>query len=153
MQDLDKATLELLIRKVITEQLGRDEVAPTNRTVDPSGIIALNLPTIKVTEENRLDTGKAGDVVYTKDLFSLEESPRLGTGIMEMKDTTFDWTLDYDEVDYIIEGQLDIIIDGRKISAKQGEVILIPKGSKIQFSVTGHARFLYVTFPADWANQ
>ncbi|CAM3791300.1 cupin domain-containing protein [Mesobacillus zeae] len=153
MQDLDKATLESLIRKVIAEQLGKEGTAPTNRTVDPSGIISLNVPTIKVTEENRLDTGKEGDVVYTKDLFTLEESPRLGSGIMEMKDTTFDWTLDYDEIDYIIEGQLDIIIDGRKISAKQGEVILIPKGSKIQFSVTGHARFLYVTFPADWANQ
>lgn len=45
------------------------------------------------------------------------------------------------------------MIDGRKMSASQGEIIFIPKGSKIQFSVSGFARFLYVTFPADWANQ
>lgn len=72
---------------------------------------------------------------------------------MEMKETTFDWTLDYDEIDYIIEGTLDIMIDGRKISASAGELILIPKGSKIQFSVKDYARFIYVTYPADWANN
>ena len=66
------------------------------------------------------------DIVYTKDLFSLE-SPRLGCGLMVMKDTTFDWTLEYDEIDYIISGQLDILIDGRKISATAGEIILIEK--------------------------
>ena len=69
------------------------------------------------------------------------------------EDTTFDWTLEYDEIDYIISGQLDILIDGRKISATAGEIILIPKSSKIQFSVTGDARFVYVTYPADWQSQ
>ena len=72
---------------------------------------------------------------------------------MVMKNTTFDWTLEYDEVDYIIEGQLDVLVEGRKISAGPGEIILIPKGSGIQFSVTGEARFIYVTYPADWQSQ
>ena len=115
--------------------------------------MSIKLPTVKVDESNRLDTGNPRDVVYTKDLFTLEESPRLGAGIMEMKETTFDWTLNYDEIDYVIEGHLDIIIDGRKVSADAGEMILIPKGSKIQFSVPNYARFIYVTYPADWASQ
>lgn len=154
MQALDKASLEKLVRKLIAEQLGGNEInSLIDKTSDPSGIISVRVPDIKVTEEDRLDTGNNQDIVYTKDLFSLNESPRLGCGIMEMKDTTFDWTLNYDEIDYVIEGQLDIMIDGRKMSASQGEVIFIPKGSKIQFSVSGFARFLYVTFPADWANQ
>ncbi len=29
---------------------------------------------------------------------------------MEMKETTFHWTLNYDEIDYVIEGKLEIII-------------------------------------------
>jgi len=154
LQALDKASLEKLVRKLIAEQLGGDETnSIIDKTSDPSGIISVRVPTVKVSEKDRLNTGNNQDFVYTKDLFSLDESPKLGCGIMEMKDTTFDWTLNYDEIDYVIEGQLDIIIDGRKMSASQGEVIFIPKRSKIQFSVSGFARFLYVTFPADWANQ
>ena len=72
---------------------------------------------------------------------------------MEMDHSSFDWTLNYDEVDYVIEGRLEILKDGRKITADKGEVILIPKGSSITFSTPDFTRFLYVVYPADWANQ
>lgn len=147
MTEFNRKMIETLVRQIVTEQL-----MPTKQ-VDPSGVASIKLPEITVSEEDRLDTGNPNDIVYTKDLFSLEESPRLGCGLMVMKETTFDWTLDYDEIDYVISGKLDIIIDGRKVSASAGELILIPKNSKIQFSVTEEARFVYVTFPADWQNQ
>ncbi|MDV7786584.1 cupin domain-containing protein [Enterococcus gallinarum] len=147
MTEFNRKMIETLVRQIVTEQL-----MPTKQ-VDPSGVASIKLPEITVSEEDRLDTGNPNDIVYTKDLFSLEESPRLGCGLMVMKETTFDWTLDYDEIDYVISGKLDIIIDGRKASASAGELILIPKNSKIQFSVAEEARFVYVTFPADWQNQ
>lgn len=150
IKNIDKSLLETLIRQVIEEKLTSVD---TTRCEGPNGVTSLKLPVIKVGEADRLDTGNSSDSVYTKDLFTLEQSPRLGCGIMEMTDTTFDWTLNYDEVDYVIEGTLDIIIDGKKISASAGELVLIPKGSKIQFSVTGFSRFIYVTYPADWASQ
>lgn len=149
--ELDKSRLETLIKEVLVQKLsgvngiGERQVA--------SGVMAVKVPQIKVDESNRLDTGVSSDVVYTKDLFTLEESPRLGCGIMEMKQTTFDWTLNYDEIDYVIEGTLSIIIDGKTVTAGPGELILIPKGSKIKFSVPDYARFIYVTYPADWAGQ
>lgn len=147
MTEFNRKMIETLVRQIVTEQL-----MPTKQ-VDPSGVASIKLPEITVSEEDRLDTENPNDIVYTKDLFSLEESPRLGCGLMVMKETTFDWTLDYDEIDYVISGKLDIIIDGRKVSASAGELILIPKNSKIQFSVAEEARFVYVTFPADWQNQ
>ena len=147
MTEMNQEMLEKLIRKLVMENL-----MPT-KNVDPSGILSIKLPEIEVAEEDLLDTGNPADIVYTKDLVSLEESPRLGCGLMVMKDTTFDWTLEYDEVDYIISGQLDVVIDGRTISAKAGEIIFIPKSSSIKFSVTGDARFIYVTYPADWQSQ
>lgn len=147
MTEFNRKMIETLVRQIVTEQL-----MPTKQ-VDPSGVASIKLPEITVSEEDRLDTGNPNDIVYTKDLFSLEESPRLGCGLMVMKETTFDWTLDYDEIDYVISGKLDIIIDGRKVSASADELILIPKNSKIQFSVAEEARFVYVTFPADWQNQ
>ncbi|UDN60206.1 DUF861 domain-containing protein [Clostridioides sp. ES-S-0010-02] len=154
MSTLNKDMLEVLVRQIIEENLnGSKNNIDFNRHKDISGITSIKLPRVKVDESNRLDTGNPNDIVYTKDLITLEESPRLGCGIMEMKETTFDWTLNYDEVDYIIEGTLDILIDGRKITASEGELILIPKGSSIKFSVPNYARFIYVTYPADWESQ
>ncbi|MGL9768265.1 ethanolamine utilization protein EutQ [Enterococcus sp. DIV1288f] len=147
MAELDRQMIENLVRQLVMEKL-----MPAKQ-VYPSGVASIRLAEMTVSEEDRLDTGNPADRVYTKDLFSLQESPRLGCGIMEMTDTTFDWTLEYDEIDYVISGQLDILIDGRKVSAKAGELILIPKSTSIQFSVTGEARFIYVTYPADWQSQ
>lgn len=153
MVDINPKLLEELVRSIIEEKLAGQSKADFVSHKDQSGVASIKLPTVKVDESNRLDTGNPADVVYTKDLFTLEESPRLGCGMMEMKETTFDWTLNYDEIDYVIEGHLDIIIDGRKVSADAGEMIFIPKGTTIQFSVPEFARFLYVTYPADWASQ
>lgn len=162
----DKDYVEQMIIQVLKEKLEqhlgrcRQEanascgMHPLGKLRDEAdGVIQLEVSKIEVRPEDRLDTGCAKDKVYTRDLFSLSESPRLGCGIMEMEQTTFDWTLNYDEIDYVIEGSLTIIKNGRCVTAGPGEIILIPKGSVIQFSVPQKARFLYVTYPADWAEQ
>ena len=153
MENIDSKALEGLVRKVlneiIAERVGCNSFE-SERHVDPSGIISIKLPCIKPEPFN---TGKPGDKVFLKDLVSLEESKRLGFGVMEMDHSSFDWTLNYDEVDYIIEGRLEIIKDGRKSTAEKGELIFIPKGSSITFSAPDFTRFLYVVYPADWANQ
>lgn len=147
MEQETRNLIEALVRQVITERF------MPSKSIDSSGIIKINLPVVNVGEEDRLNTGNVADVVYTKDLVSLKESPRLGCGLMVMEKTTFDWTLNYDEIDYVIEGTLSIIIDGRTVTAGPGEIIFIPKGSTIKFSVPEKARFMYVTYPADWQSQ
>lgn len=138
---MDKTELRALVMEILSEQMGGEEIR------------AVRLPDMRVNESDRLDTGRSTDRVYTHDLFTLQQSPRLGAGLMEMEKTTFDWTLSYDEIDYIIEGTLSIICNGKTTTAHAGEVLLIPNGSKIQFSAPDFARFLYVTYPADWQNQ
>jgi ethanolamine utilization protein EutQ len=140
---MDKAALEALVRQIVMEKLGQSS-CPVKK---------LSMPTLDVTEEHRMDTGNPRDRVWTRDLLTLEESPRLGCGLMVMERTTFPWTLNYDELDYVISGRLDILIDGQKVSAGPGEVIYIPKGSSIQFSVEDKARFLYFVYPANWQEQ
>lgn len=137
---MDREELKNLLREILQEEA-------------ECPIKKINVPQIHVTQADRLDTGDPAHRVYTHDLFSLQESPRLGCGIMEMERTAFPWTLQYDEIDYVIEGRLSIIYDDRTVTAGPGELILIPKGSSIQFSVPDKARFLYVTYPADWQTQ
>lgn len=146
MQNIDSKLVEEIVRKVLAEAVKKD--TEFEKQVDPSGIMSVKLSTVK---PEKFDTGKEGDNVLLKDILTLEESPRLGCGLMEMTETTFDWTLKYDEIDYVIEGTLEIVIDGRKVVGNQGDIILIPKNSKIQFSVPNYAKFIYVVYPANWA--
>jgi len=139
--NIEKTELENLVRKIVGEKL------------NVSGVKSVNLTEVSVREEDKLDTGNPLHKVYTRDVFTLEESPRLGCGIMEMTDTTFDWNLQYDEIDYVIDGTLNIICNNTVKTANAGEIILIPKGSSIKFSVDGFARFMYVTYPANWAEM
>ena len=140
MAERDRAALEELVRRVLLEKLGGN--GPRVKKVE--------VPRLDVAAEHRMDTGNPADRVWTRDLFTLEEAPRLGCGLMVMERTTFPWTLTYDEMDYVIEGRLDILVGGETVSAGPGEVLHIPRGSEIQFSVRGRARFLYFVYPADW---
>ena len=146
---MDTEALTRMVAELLKEKLGTADDTRTRA----DGVTAVKVPLVRTTPEDRLDTGNVRDQVYTHDLFSLAESPRLGCGVMEMENTTFDWTLNYDEIDYVIDGTLTILKNGKSVTAGPGEIILIPKGSTIQFSVMGKARFLYVTYPADWNGQ
>ena len=148
MGDIDQKTLESMIRKVLTEIISENQDGCKH--VDPSGVMSFHTPLWK---PEPFDTGKAGDKVYLKDMVSLEESPRLGFGVMELDHSTFRWTLNYDEVDYVIDGTLEILIDGRKVVGQAGDVIFIPARSTIEFSSPNLARFLYVVYPANWYEQ
>lgn len=151
----ERAELERLIKEILGEKL--KDIVGEKRTAEAKefagSIIKVDVPKVAVRENDRLDTGNPNHRVYTHDLFSLKESERLGCGIMEMDHSAFDWTLDYDEIDYVIEGTLTIRGNGSSVTAEAGELILIPKGSHIQFSTETKTRFLYTTYPADWAGQ
>lgn len=144
MQEFSKETIEAIVRQVLGKLLIENDDCPVKKVA---------VPALTVTEEHRMDTGNPADRVWTCDLFTLEQSPRLGCGLMVMEHTTFPWTLNYDEIDYVVEGQLSILINGKRVTAGPGEIILIPKGSSIQFSVEDKARFLYFVYPANWQEQ
>ena len=152
MSDIDRQKLEKMVRKVLTEILaeGGPAAEPHKRVDASSGIMSFHTPAVKPAP---FDTGKPGDRVFLQDLVGLKESPRLGFGVMEMDRSTFKWTLNYDEVDHIIDGVLEIIIDGRKVVGRAGDVIFIPARSTIEFSAPGFTRFFYVVYPANWYDQ
>lgn len=132
---MTRSELEQAVRAILLEQLGGPQV------------LQVDLPQVQVTEQNRLDTGNPQDRVWTHDLLTLAQSPRLGAGLMVMEKTTFPWHLTYDEIDYVIEGRLTVHTQSGPVTAGPGQVIFIPKGSQIQFSAPEFARFLYVTYP------
>lgn len=138
---------EQLIRDVIVKVLQESGLCgcECQRQVDPSGIIGIKTSTVK------LEPFEGREDVKLKDITTLEEAPRMGCGVMELTDgASFEWTLTYDEYDIVLEGNLEIEIDGRVVAGGPGDVIYIPKGSHIHFQTPDRAKYAYTVYPANW---
>lgn len=149
MAQIDEKSIEEIVRKIITEKLSNSS-GTMEKEVGAGGVTHIKTDTVKC---EKFDTGKEGDNVLLKDVLTLDESPYMGCGVMEMTESTFDWTLNYEEIDYVIEGTLEIIIGNSKVTGNKGDIIMIPKNSKIKFSASQYAKFLYCTYPANWAEE
>jgi len=76
-------------------------------------------------------------------------SPIAG-GIMSFRKGSFPWTLNYDEIEYVIEGELHIGTSQGTVIGLPGDVLYVPKGTSITFGTPEWAKFFYVTYPAEW---
>ena len=91
-----------------------------------------------------------GADVRLKDVITSDDRTPMAVGYMSLARGEFPWTLTYDEVDIVLEGEL-VITRGREVvRGGPGDVLFIPKGSSITFGTPSRARFVYVTYPADW---
>ena len=141
--NISEALIREIVEKVLAETVAKSP--DMERQVDPSGIIGIKTSSVKLESfEGRSD-------VLLKDVTSLEEAPRMGCGVMELKDgASFEWTLTYDEYDIVLEGNLEIEIDGRVVTGGVGDIIYIPKGSHIHFQTPDHTKYVYTVYPANW---
>lgn len=141
--NISEQLIRTIVEKVVHE--AANNKCGFEKHVDPSGIIGIKTSTVKT------EPFSGRNDVLLKDITTLEEAPRMGCGIMELKDgASFEWTLTYDEYDIIQEGHLDIEIDGRKVGGDPGDVIYIPKNSHIHFKTPSYTKYVYTVYPADW---
>ncbi|MGL4367813.1 MAG: cupin domain-containing protein [Brevinemataceae bacterium] len=145
MQDL-KLLVEEVVSRILKEA---GQEFPFDRQTIAGGVTLIKTKT--VSPQPFEVQGKKIDNVYVTDVLTLDESPRLGVAVMEMKKTEFPWTLRYDELDYIVEGTLEIEIDNQVVKGNAGDMIYIPKDSSIKFRTPNFARFVCVMYPANWS--
>lgn len=84
------------------------------------------------------------------DLVTDKDGSSMAAGFMQWENAFFPWTLNYDEIDMILEGELHVRHQGETMIAKAGDVMFIPKGSSIEFGTPSTVKFLYVAWPANW---
>ncbi|MEP7134266.1 MAG: cupin domain-containing protein [Chloroflexota bacterium] len=116
-----------------------------------------NLPPLKVVKLANVQVeqfleGKTtpGMNVWLKDVVVTQDRSPMGAGYMSLDQGEMAWTLTYDEIDIVLEGELVITRDNEQVRGKTGDVIFIPKGSSITFGTPNWTRFVYVTFPVNW---
>ena len=92
-----------------------------------------------------------GQKVGLVDVITAREG-NLCSGFMTFDHSSLPWFLNYDEVDYIIEGEFVLEVEGKVFRAKAGDVVYIPKGSQVVFSSPTFCKVFYATYPANWAD-
>ena len=77
---------------------------------------------------------------------------QLGGGYMKFSDDAEfpNWTLKYDEVLFVQEGELEIVSDGKSVKAQVGQAILIPDGAKVTYRGKAGTVGFFVLWPFDW---
>lgn len=125
---------------------GRDALPP-----------APGLPPLKVVRGagvalERFTAGEStpGANVRLKDVIVTQDRSPIGAGYMSLDRGELKWTLTYDEIDIVLEGELVITRGSEQVRGGPGDTLYIPKGSSITFGTPGHARFVYVVFPVNW---
>lgn len=92
----------------------------------------------------------AGQNIRLKDGITAREA-NLAAGFMTFEASRLPWQLAYDEVDYVVEGTFTIQAGGKTYTAGPGDVLYIPKDTRVVFGSPGRAKVFYVTYPANWA--
>lgn len=94
--------------------------------------------------------GAQPQCVGLTDLVTEQDGSSMAAGFMQWDNAFFPWTLNYDEIDMVLDGELHVRHEGETMIAKAGDVMFIPKGSSIEFGTPTTVRFLYVAWPANW---
>jgi len=139
--------LEAQVRKIVSAMIG-EPLSSGSTAVYPVAHVdsrSLTMPPFAF-EINRPQMD-----VRCEDVITQEHGSPMAAGFLTMHAGSFPWTLNYDEVEYVIEGELHIGTAQGTVVGKPGDVIFIPKGTSITFGTPSWAKFLYVTYPVDWA--
>ncbi|MGL4613326.1 MAG: ethanolamine utilization acetate kinase EutQ [Shewanella sp.] len=117
------------------------------RQINDDGIVLIRGNAIKLD----VFAGAPGKNIGLTDVIGAKEGSNMGVGYMGWENAFFPWTLNYDEVNVVLEGELHVKTASGTTIAKPGEVIFIPKNSTVEFGTPTHVRYVYITYPVEWA--
>jgi ethanolamine utilization protein EutQ len=140
------------IHKVFKEWLEEDQQSADEKLFDAcvhsNGLKVVNGQSVRMDDFN---TGNKDANVHFQEAVGKEES-KMSAGFLTIDRSSFDWKLSDEEIDYVIEGNLCIMIDGKKYCAKAGDVVFVPANSQVTWSSPDKAKIFCTTYPSNWAD-
>ena len=139
----------LLIKELISKAL-QDfgvQAPPSARQINDDGIVLVRGSAVQLGEFD----GAPGKNIGLTDVIGAQDNSNMGVGYMGWENAFFPWTLCYDEVNVVLEGEFHVKTASGTTVGQPGDVIFIPKGSTVEFGTPTHVRYVYITYPAEWA--
>ena len=114
---------------------------------DPTGLKVVRGNTV------RMDEFFEGNPRVTYQELIDKNDSNISSGLLVIDHDTYEWTQNYDENDYVIEGDFVVTIDGRSHTAHAGDCIFIPNGASVVMgSKDCCCKVFYNTYPSNWAD-
>lgn len=146
--DIDSEKIYMVLKTLMEKGMLTDILKPYEAESHGNGLKVVRGSSVKM---DVFDTGDPNVKAYYQELVSKEES-KMSAGFLVIDHSEFEWELTYEEIDYVIEGTLTVTIDGKTYTAKAGDVLFVPSGSKVIWGSPDKARVFYSTYPANWAD-
>jgi ethanolamine utilization protein EutQ (cupin superfamily) len=78
-------------------------------------------------------------------------TPGIGCGVTEFRALETVYPVTFDEVAYVIEGELHISDGANSFVARKGDIFSVGYGTQLQISVPEYSKVFYAAYPADWS--
>jgi ethanolamine utilization protein EutQ len=99
------------------------------------------------------DLGAGGKRSDIKSLVGPDQSDTIAAGLCVFEDSSFDWTLAYDEIVHVLEGTVEVQVGEERLRGEAGDVLFIPDGSQVTYVFQGLCRLFFAAYPADWQQR
>jgi ethanolamine utilization protein EutQ len=87
-------------------------------------------------------------------LINRDLSEHMGAGIEVLENVSIAWTVTYDEVLFIHEGEMVITTGGERWTCRPGDIVWLPNGTTLEYDATkGRCAYFYALYPVDWAKR
>ena len=91
-----------------------------------------------------------GDQAQAVEICGTGDGSELGTGFARLTNAEFPWTIKYDEILLVVEGNVTVETKQGSFLAGPKDTIWLPKGTELVYKAES-ALIFYAIHPANWA--
>lgn len=88
-------------------------------------------------------------MAWLAEISGTKDKTELGTGFARLRKAKLSWTVRYDEVLIVVEGELIVHVDNQVLIAKPRDSIWLSKGSAVTYEAED-ALVTYAIHPTNW---
>ena len=77
----------------------------------------------------------------------------MSAGIHEIFPSEVTCTMETDDILYILEGEIEIEVNGLIKTYCPGDFAYLYKGTKVTIRVAKYDKHVFISYPADWKNE
>lgn len=85
--------------------------------------------------------------------FDSDGKTKLAAGVHEIFPSEVVVTMDTDDILYMLEGELEIEVNGVKKKYHAGDFAYLYKNTEVIFKVLKYSKQIYVSYPANWKEE